>query len=69
MSREDALCSVTFEWKVSGEGDIIISKVTMQDNGNCKSEVIVHIPPEALRLALINVTGVGDGASGSGEVQ
>lgn len=59
----------TFEWSVSEKGDITVSKVTHQDNGNSISETLTYIPAEALKLAILNATVTLNPVAGNGVIE
>lgn len=59
---------ITYSWHVSATGTIKIIK-NIQSNGFTIGHEIVRIPSEALRHAIRNATGQGDGYARSGEVE
>lgn len=61
--------TITHKWQVSARGDITI--VRIRDlGGNCQLEdTLFHLPAVALRYAIANATGTGDGYGRSGNIE
>lgn len=61
--------SMHHEWEVSEKGDIKIIRVRNHGDNCQTNETLVFIPWEALRWAVANATGQGDGIGRSGRIK
>jgi hypothetical protein len=61
--------SLHHEWRVSEKGDIEIIRIRSFGDNCQTNETIVFIPWQAVRCAVANATGQGDGIGRSGRIE